>query len=59
MIAEMDELSKNKRLEIESLISELRIPPIDAYVEVLNDFSIDLEVLDEKKHLRNSNSKKN
>ena len=44
MIAEMDELLEKKKMKIESLISQLQIPPIDAKDEVFDDFCLDLEV---------------
>ena len=48
MIAEMDELLEKKKLKIESLTSQLQIPPIDAKDEVFDDFCLDLEVPEQK-----------
>ena len=44
LIAKMDLLLNKKKSEIESLTSQLRIPPIDSKNEVSSDFRIKLEV---------------
>ena len=48
MIAEMDELLEKKKMQIESLTSQLQIPPTDAKTEIFDDFCIDLEVSERK-----------
>ena len=48
LIGEMDLLLNKKKSEIESLTSQLLIPPIDSRNEVSSDFRIELEVNEQK-----------
>lgn len=48
LIAKMDLLLNKKKTEIESLTSQLRIPPIDSKNEVSSDFRIESEVTEQK-----------